>query len=266
MTLSTGDEAAPAPGRNPSEGGGPVELSTTGATLTGDLYLHTPPTKHAGGKSTRSSRIILESYTRSNTANNRSGDVMELRWRHPAAKAFIGWWDYTDPDNPVMKAWMGAHDEANDGGRPHRHFSIEVANAAGLMKTRLAIPYGEDHTNITTSSADFTVHRGTLRVARSRLEFAVDRNGAPADRRWTVEMSGAPNNDLVVSAHEDETGEARRVLRISRHTGEVRFEGQIRVQGDARFGAGRGPVLKDKVSDHLYRLSVVRGKLRLEKL
>ncbi len=260
MTLPTGDDAVRTPAKRATDAAGPVELSTTGATITGDLYLRTPPTPHAGGRSTRSSRLVLESYTRSNTANNRSGDVMELRWRHPAAKAFIGWWDYTDPDNPVMKAWMGAHDEANDGGRPHRHFSIEVANAAGLMKTRLAIPYGEDHTNITTSNADFTVHRATLRLSRTRLEFAVDRPGAPADQRWSVEMSPAPSNDLVVSAHEDETGEQRRVLRISRRTGEVRFD------GDARFSAGRGPILKDKVADHLYRLSVVRGKLKLEKI
>src|SRR5699024_4582313 len=114
-----------------------------------------------------SSRVILESYIKSNGPNNHDGDVLQLMWRNHGAKPFIGWWDAaTNPEKPELKAWIGAHDLANNPeSDPHDHWSIEVSDSTGQLHTRLAIPFDEDHTNIKTSDADFTVGYGTLRVA-----------------------------------------------------------------------------------------------------
>ena len=108
---------------------------------------------------------------------------MELRWLSPDAKPFIGWWDYTDPDNPSCKAWMGAHDLANDADKaPHRHWSIEVPGTDGHMQTRLAVAYDRDHTTVSINRADLQINgQGVLRMGRWRV--ARDGDDLVVDRR-----------------------------------------------------------------------------------
>lgn len=171
----------------------------------------------------RSNRIILEAWERSNSDNNRAGDVMELRWRTPYAKAFIGWWDYTDPDKPVMKAWMGAHDEANaPAAPPHRHWSIEVADESGQMQTRFAVPYDQDHTNITTSSADFSVGWGALRVANGPLEFTTGTDGLPDEQRWRFESTDEAARNFRITGHPN-ASTTHTVMKFHRDTGYITF-------------------------------------------
>src|SRR5699024_8324012 len=143
-------------------------------------------------------RLRIDSWERSNQANGRAGDAIALNWMRPEAKAFIGWWDATDPSNPVCKAWIGAHDEANNPqAKPHRHFSVEVTDSDGHMQTRLGIPYDKDHTNITTNKADFTVNRGALRVpVGSHLEFGVGNSGKTGPR-WEIRMSDDQSLELL---------------------------------------------------------------------
>lgn len=189
--------------------------------LTRDLHLSTPPNE-------RSRRIILEAWKRSNRPNKRAGDVLELHWRTPHAKPFIGWWDSTDPENPTMKAWMGAHDLANNPrAEPHRHWSIEVSDSSGQMQTRLAIKYDRDHTNIYTSSSDFSVTYGALRVTRGRLEFAASRNDEGGDERWSIHHTGGSRMyDLLLNRHSDD-GSPRPIGRLNRETGNFAIGGDF---------------------------------------
>ncbi|MBO1900999.1 hypothetical protein J4H92_03425 [Leucobacter weissii] len=239
-------------------------LPTTGGTLTGDLYLKSPPRRDFEGFASRSTRIILESYNRSSLPNNRSGDVMELRWREPDAKAFIGWWDYTDPENPSMKAWIGAHDKATDiEEAPHRHWSVEVANSEGDMKTRLAIPYGTDHTNIKTSSADFTVGFGVLRVAGSGgtnrdLEFANRPTAEKSQRRFTIRLD--EKNDVRLISRNDEGDPIDRpVMFVRRLTGAVGF-GTTNPERHIHIKAEQKPLLVEGTAPT--DQSLVRFKVR----
>lgn len=213
--------AAVASGESTRQAINNLSIPRDGGTVHGDLYLETPPNQ-------RSTRIKLEAWERSNPGNNRAGDVLELHWRTPYAKPFIGWWDSTDPDNPVMKAWMGAHDLQNNPDpsvRPHRHWSIEVADeATGAMQTRLAIPYDQDHTNIKTASADFTVGWGALRVAAGPMEFTSRADADPADRRWSFSPAGGDDYDLQFRRHYDD-GTPETVARFDRATGNLGIGG-----------------------------------------
>lgn len=127
-----------------------------------------------------------------------------------------------------MKAWMGAHDLANNPeAEPHKHWSVEVSDSSGQMQTRLAIKYDLDHTNVTVSSADLSVTSGALRVARGRLEFAASRNDEGGDERWSMHHTGGSKvYDLLLSRHSDK-GEARAVARLSRNTGNLGIGGNF---------------------------------------
>lgn len=168
-------------------------------------------------------RLRIDSWERSNFANGRAGDAIALHWMRPEAKAFIGWWDTTDPENPICKAWVGAHDKANNPeAAPHQHFSVEVTDSAGHMQTRFAIPYDKDHTNITTSSADFTVVGGDLRVPRSSaLEFSVNKD-ASRGSRWKMKMT--PDESLELTHIEPGTTESRPVVKLDSRTGRLEVE------------------------------------------
>ena len=107
----------------------------------------TPPTTN---------RIVLESWEKSNNLNDHAGDLIQLMWRDSQAKPFIGWWDYTG-EEPILKAWIGAHQVANDGASFHKHLSIETADLSGQMQTRMDFDFDKDTTEIKTSSANFTV-------------------------------------------------------------------------------------------------------------
>lgn len=200
-------------------------------------------------------RLRIDSWERSNKANGRAGDAIALHWMRPEAKAFIGWWDSSDPENPICKAWIGAHDEANNpNAAPHRHFSIEVTDAAGHMQTRLGIPYDKDHTNITTSSADFTVGSGALRVPRgSRLEFSVNKD-ASRNSRWTMNMASDESVELSYYATPDSEPEPIAKLNAETRQLEVESLGAVDL------------VLQDRSTGAPSRVYVENGEIVVEQL
>lgn len=225
------------------------------ATRLRDLHLVSPRPRQPGDQP-RSSRLILESWSRSNRPNRRAGDVMELRWRDPQAKAFIGWWDATDPADPRIKAWIGAHDLANERQKPpHRHWSVEVTDSQGHMRSRLAVPYDRDHTRVEVSHADLVVTSGgALRVTShgegGGLEFCHDAHGGPS-RRWKLRMARA-SEDLEL-LRERPGAEAEPVLR-------VRPDGEVEVTS---LSARGGVWLRDERTGARVRLGVVDGELTL---
>lgn len=177
-----------------------------GVVMEGVLYLKSEPTAKVNSEKHRSSRIRLESYVKSNLPNKRAGDVIEMIWRNHGAKPFIGWYDgATDPANPAIKAWMGAHDLANNpNSAPHNHWSVEVSDSSGQMQTRFSIPFDKDHTNIKTSSADFTVGYGILRVGgdgNRDIEFAESTTGKTDDARFTLRLDS--NNNFRIISRDD---------------------------------------------------------------
>lgn len=221
-----------------------------------DIHILAKPPKDVTGLPERSThRLRIDSWERSNLANGRAGDAIALHWMRPEAKAFIGWWDTTDPDNPICKAWMGAHDEANNPeASPHRHFSVEVTDEAGHMQTRLAIPYDQDHTNITTSSADFTVVGGNLRVPRSSvLEFSVNKD-ASRGSQWQVRM--AKDESLEVNYLPKDASEPEPIAKFSSETGRLEVES---------LGAA-DVVLRDRSSGIPHRLYIENGRVCVEKV
>lgn len=186
-----------------------------------DVHITAAPPKDSTGLPERSTRRLrVDSWEKSNRQNGRAGDAIALHWMRPDAKAFIGWWDATDPDHPECKAWIGAHDEANNPeAAPHRHFSIEVTDSTGQMQTRLGIPYDQDHTNITTTSADFTVKKGTLRVPHnSALEFSVNDTGSKGSR-WSMKMTQDEN--LELRHHQTRDSSAETFARFDASTGRI---------------------------------------------
>ncbi|MGN8648310.1 hypothetical protein ACTNEO_19900 [Gracilibacillus sp. HCP3S3_G5_1] len=175
------------------------KVSKSGDTMDGILYLQSEPTDNPNSSNHKTSRIILESYLKSNKPNDHAGDVLQLMWKNHGAKPFIGWWDAaTDPDTPELKAWVGAHDLANNpDADPHNHWSIEVSDSNGALQTRMAFPFDQDHTNIKTSSADFTVGYGILRIGgrggNRDLEFSDSTEIEDNERRFTIRLDNDNN-------------------------------------------------------------------------
>lgn len=221
-----------------------------------DVHIKAKPPADASGLPERATRRLrIDSWERSNRPNNRAGDAVSLHWMRPEAKAFIGWWDSTDPDNPTCKAWIGAHDEANNPeASPHRHFSIEVTDSTGQMQTRLGVPYDRDHTNITTNKADFTVRGGVLRVPRSgRLEFSVDDAGRRGSR-WQMKMGAGENLELLRYDAADQN--PKPIARIDSETGRL----EVDSLGSADV------VMKDRATGTPTRIYVENGKVCVEEL
>lgn len=200
-------------------------------------------------------RLRIDSYERSNRPNGRAGDAIALHWMRPEAKAFIGWWDTTDPENPECKAWIGAHDKANNpAAAPHRHFSIEVTDSRGHMQTRLGIPYDEDHTNISVNKADLTVNRGAFRIpARSSLEFSVDAKGTQ-NSRWAFKMT--PDENLEVVHYADVDAQPKPIARMDAATGRLEIDS---------LGA-TDIVLKDRATGRPTRVFVENGSIHIEEV
>ena len=178
-----------------------------GAIMKGNLIMQSPKTDNPSSLNHPSTRIILDSWVKSNRPNNHYGDVMQFIWRNHGAKPFLGWWDgATNPESPELKAWIGAHSLANNpNSRPHNHWSVEVSDQEGQMQTRLAIPFDKNHTNIKTSSSDFSVGNGKLRIAgngNNDLEFAINPNGDPKDARFTLRMNN--KQDFRIIGRNDE--------------------------------------------------------------
>lgn len=215
----------------------------------------TPPQDSSGVPERATHRLRIDSWERSNLANGRAGDAIALHWMRPEAKAFIGWWDTTDPSNPVCKAWIGAHDEANNpAAEPHRHFSVEVTDDKGHMQTRFAIPYDREHTNITTSSADFTVVGGTMRVPRSScLEFAVNKD-ASKGARWQVRM--LQDENLQVNYLREGSLEPEAIAKLNSETGRL----EIHSLGTSDL------IMEDRSTGRPHRIYIDDGQLRIEEM
>lgn len=164
----------------------------------------------AGGENTfdSTSRITIESYQRAQQTNTAGeyahyGEGIRLRLMRANAKNMIAWEDaFTDPANPRAIAWVGAHYLPNDIGDPvHQHWSIEVSDAAGHLRTRLAVNYGVDWANVRTTNADFTVSSGGVaRIAgRQHVEKVVEwsnsGDGNTSGRRWRLIQDREPEAD-----------------------------------------------------------------------
>lgn len=214
-----------------------------------------PPEESTGVPSRATNRLRIDSWERSNLANGRAGDAIALHWMRPEAKAFIGWWDTTDPENPTCKAWIGAHDEANNpNASPHRHFSVEVPDSEGHMHTRLAVPYDLDHTNITTSSADFTVVGGNLRVPRSSsLEFSVNKD-ASRGSRWKLRMTSDESLELTYFESSDTAPQP--VAKLNSESGRLEVESLGAVD----------LILTDRSTGVPNRLYIDNGQIHVEEL
>lgn len=123
-----------------------------------------------------------------------------------------------DPDADakwVPIAWCGAHWEANDGGEPHGHWSVEVPDTTGAIQTRFEIPFtdqdfepaanrpfGVDITNIRTNLADLTVRATNgqvLRIGASNayskdILLSVSSDRDTAGRRWAIRANTDTEN------------------------------------------------------------------------
>jgi len=221
-----------------------------------DLHIQgTPPSDTSGLPARATRRLRIDSWERSNRQNGRAGDAIALHWMRPEAKAFIGWWDTTDPDKPECKAWIGAHDKANNPeAAPHRHFSIEVTDSTGQMQTRLGIPYDKDHTNITTTSADFTVKKGILRVPRnSALEFSVDPAGVNKSR-WALRMT--PDEDLELVHYENKDSYPVPYVRVDAESSRL----EVTSLGAADI------VMEDRATGLPMRVFVENGRICVEEI
>lgn len=220
------------------------------------MHITAAAPKDSSGLPERSTRRLrIDSWEKSNKRNGRAGDAVALHWMRPDAKAFIGWWDATDPDHPECKAWIGAHDEANNPeAPPHRHFSIEVTDSTGQMQARLSIPYDRDHTNITTNKADFTVNNGALRVPRtSELQFSVDRAGIRKSR-WALKM--AQDESLELLHHQSQSSDPETVARFDATTGRL----ELSAIGVADI------VTTDRATGEPFRIYVENGKVCAEQI
>lgn len=157
-----------------------------------------------------------------------------------------------DPDadaNWVPVAWTGAHWEANDGGDPHGHWSVEVPDSTGAVQTRFEVPFtdpsvaaadrtfGVDVTNITTNLADLTVRATDGQVLRigagnthkKDLLFSLSGSRDTSSRRWAVRVDndteGAFGSDQGSSwqlmPYTDAGVEKTPALHVARNTGNV---------------------------------------------
>lgn len=220
-------------------------LPVTGGTMVGPVLFQST---FAGGENTFDStrRITIESYQRAqqrNTAGDYAhyGEGIRLRLMRPNAKNMIAWEDgFTDPANPRSVAWVGAHYLPNDVTDPlHKHWSIEVSDSQGDLRTRLAVNYGVDWANVRVANADFTVgSAGIARLAGSAshekvLEFSNDSEGTVAARRWRLvqvaipEGGGNSGSDLRLQSYADNGSRIADVIGIRRSTGTVVIGGPV---------------------------------------
>lgn len=153
-----------------------------------------------------------------------------------------------DPDadwRPV--AWAGAHWEANNGGDPHGHWSVEVPDSTGAVQTRFEVPFtdqslpaasrqfGVDVTNIATNLADLTVRATNGQVLRigggnthkKDIVFAVGSTRSTVDRRWSIrvdndtEAGSDAGSTWQLVPHTDGGTEKTAAIRVVRSTGNV---------------------------------------------
>ncbi len=103
-------------------------------------------------------RINLQTYE--NTASGDNNELIRLQFMNDDAKAAIAFVDKTGQS----KIWVQAHDYLTLAPSvEHKHFSIEVTNAAGTSKyTRLSIPYDQDITEMGINLSNLTLYNNDL--------------------------------------------------------------------------------------------------------
>lgn len=89
--------------------------------------------------------------------------LIRLQWTSPAGKPAIGWFD----EGMQRRAAIVAHHYLTYPTNLHQHLSLETADSAGALQTRLEIPWGGDVVDIETHSANFKVAGGGSAVVTS---------------------------------------------------------------------------------------------------
>lgn len=213
------------------------------------------PSDDIAGGTDGTGRITLYSYQRANY--NAFGEVLRIFLMRQNAKAMMAYYgpqlpssqtngfnpDGSMASNATMKqwVWLGAHFGANDGLSVHGHWSIEVPDSAGALRTRFEIPFanadgtiGMEKTVIKTNQADFNVRTSNgqeLRLSSSAgvekpITFSLDSDGDPASRRWKIRVtsdaetgSNAGSNFQIVRY--DDAGSLTSSIYIERSTGRI---------------------------------------------
>jgi hypothetical protein len=241
-----------------------AKLNIAGGSLTGGLTLEST---YTGGDNTSdsTSRITTQSHQKG-VRPNHFAETIRMDLMRDGAKNMIAWRDsFTDPSDPKTIAWVGAHYLSNDGLSEHKHFSIEVSDSTEQLQTRLEIPYGLDHTNIKTSSADFVVSEGKLRVSGGNSAFKdVQYATHPEDAtkiRWalrtdnTTESGSNVGSDFRYVRYNDSGTAVDSPLFIQRSNGRIGLGNQtspseiLDVNGSIRSGtASNGTIIADRAA------------------
>ena len=146
-------------------------------------------------------RIHLKTDQKWIAGEGHLSDLIRLQWTAERAKPALSWLD----ENGDNKAAIVTHYEANDSTRiDHRHISIETTMSPtgdypNQLFTRFAIPFNQDTAEIETSSSNFNVSNGVLRVVNedgTSSELVLGRSFRKEDNQ---KEDGSPDYDKVFS-------------------------------------------------------------------
>lgn len=231
----------------------------------GDLHISSSPEGTLDYDTT--GRLLVESYQKSNPSG-RFGEGIHMLLKDPDAKNMISWYEDWNGQKRLV-GWIGAHHGANDSTQPpHDHLSIEVPDSHGWMQTRLEIPYGWDRTVIKTSSADFAVQDGRLRIGgknNREIVFAKETDvnaNFYGTRRWAIRVQAEPNNDLQIVRYDANGQNPQSVIRINQASGEISAYDDIKFKTTLQSNVG--PILQDRATKQWMRLYVENGVLKTE--
>ncbi|MDR1448445.1 MAG: hypothetical protein LBI63_05795 [Candidatus Ancillula sp.] len=211
-------------------------------------------------KQDTTSRLNLYSYQRA--AGNKNGQFGE-NIRHYMmkcdAKSMDAWYfpknGYDSDKNPnsdefVPGVWTGAHwcaNNADEGGKNHKHWSIEVPDQSGQLQTRFEVVFGErdrnddlaglEITEIKTHQSNFTFLKTTderFRILGSdthppSLELGTSKGNDSDTTKWSIEMQNKENggnsgSDFAVVNYDDNGNKISTPLSIDRATSRIRIE------------------------------------------
>lgn len=207
----------------------------------GDLYMISD---NSGGENTSDStrRFYSESYQRAESPNN-FGEVYRIYAGASNSKQMIAWYDnFTTPNTPVLKAWIGWHYSPNDPSdliNPHNHISIETPDSGGLLRTRLEVVSDNlDTTDVRVTNANFVVANNNLGVqnidGQSKQLVIYTAGGSQRLRfaRWSVSGTAGLENgvsnvgtDFRIASFNDDGSFRANILGIVRSSGRVFLNG-----------------------------------------
>lgn len=224
----------------------------------GSLTLVSPTDRLADNE-----RLRITSSQKQETENNQDGgETVWLDLSDPRAKSMLTWrlrYDLTTglpymptavPEGAPYRrlVWVGAHyyaqDQVDDENPTdvHGHWSVEVPDTTGALRTRLEIPFvdtdgtiGTELTNIKTNQADLTVDAtdgGVLRVGGGSvhskdLVFAISKEQNATKKRWVIRQDTAAEagsnagSNLIILGCSDTGTELRPSLAFERKTGRI---------------------------------------------